>query len=312
MTNRYKDAGAHSAEHFGDTRDHWWNLDFLKLMAKRWSFDRVRDVLDVGCGVGHWSTLLASVMREETHFTGIDRERLWIEQARVRAEARGLSARFEYVHASAERLPFPDDRFDLTTCQTVLIHVADPVAVIREMLRVTRSGGLIVVAEPNNLTTSVLLDSISNLASVAAVTELVRFQLTCERGKVALGEGDNSLGDRVPGLFAALGLERIEVYVNDKAMAMFPPYLADSQALEAEEMRDRTARGLWNWDRAQTQRFYEAGGGLESEFSELFERALASRQKLVRGLEVGTYHGILGGAFYLVGGQKSASARGDE
>ncbi len=35
MGNRFEGQGAHSAEHFGDTRDHWWNRDFLQLMAKR-------------------------------------------------------------------------------------------------------------------------------------------------------------------------------------------------------------------------------------------------------------------------------------
>jgi hypothetical protein len=63
-----------------------------------------------------------------------------------------------------------------------------------------------VAAEPNNLTESLLLDSISNQASINEIVELVRFQLTCEQGKVALGEGDNSLGDRGPGLFVEAGL----------------------------------------------------------------------------------------------------------
>jgi hypothetical protein len=37
----------HSAEYFVDTRDYWWNLDFLELIGKRLSLDRVQDVLDV-------------------------------------------------------------------------------------------------------------------------------------------------------------------------------------------------------------------------------------------------------------------------
>ena len=97
------------------------------------------------------------------------------------------------------------------------------------MLRVTRPGGLVAVAEPNNLTESLLLDSISNQAGVDEIVELVRFQLTCERGKVALGEGDNSLGDRVPGLFVAQGLVDVEAHVNDRATAVFPPYAAAAQ-----------------------------------------------------------------------------------
>src|SRR5215472_9346889 len=33
MANEFRTLDSHSAEYFGDTRDHWWNLDFLVLMA---------------------------------------------------------------------------------------------------------------------------------------------------------------------------------------------------------------------------------------------------------------------------------------
>src|SRR5690349_19196986 len=126
MGNEFKGQAAHSAEHFGDTRNHWWNQDFLELMARRWRLDTVRAVLDVGCGIGHWGMLLSSVMRADVRVTGIDREPSWVEQARLRAKARGLEARFSYERGEAQQLPFPDDTFDLTTCQTVLIHLPDP------------------------------------------------------------------------------------------------------------------------------------------------------------------------------------------
>jgi SAM-dependent methyltransferase len=308
MGNEFKGQAPHSAEHFGDTRDHWWNLDFLQLMAKRWKLDAVHDVLDVGCGVGHWGMLLASVMREDVRVIGIDREPSWVQQASARALARGLEGRFSYRQGEAQRLPFPDNSFDLTTCQTVLIHLPDPTAALAEMLRVTKPGGLIAVAEPNNLTESLLLDSISNQASIDEIVELVRFQLTCERGKVALGEGDNSLGDRVPGLFVAQGLANVEVHVNDKATAVFPPYAAGAQRAFTEDVRDRVARRLWNWSEADARRFFLAGGGSEGDFATHFARGLASRKNIVRGLDDSTYHGIIGGEFYLVAGRKPGTA----
>jgi Methyltransferase domain len=101
MGNEFKGLARHSAEHFGDTRDHWWNLDFLQLMATRWKLDAVRDVLDVGCGVGHWGMLLASVMPEQVRVTGIDREPSWVEHASARALARGLEGRFSYRRGEA-------------------------------------------------------------------------------------------------------------------------------------------------------------------------------------------------------------------
>ncbi|HTB78557.1 MAG TPA: class I SAM-dependent methyltransferase [Polyangiaceae bacterium] len=304
MGNEFRGRATHSAEHFGDPRDHWWNLDFLQLMAKRWRLDAVRDVLDVGCGVGHWGMLLASVMPEHVRVTGVDREPSWVEHASARALARGLEGRFSYGQGEAARLPFPDNSFDLTTCQTVLIHLPDPASAISEMMRVTRPGGLVAVAEPNNLTASLLLDSITNLASVDEIVELVRFQLTCERGKVALGEGDNSLGDRVPGFFVAQGLTDVTVHVNDKATSVYVPYATGAQRAFTEDARDRANRRLWNWSEADARRFFLAGGGGKEAFAAHFARGLASRENIVRGLDDSTFHGIIGGEFYLVAGRK--------
>lgn len=304
MGNEFRGKIAHSAEHFGDTRDHWWNQDFVRLMAERWKLDEVHDVLDVGCGVGHWGMLLATVMPDDTRVIGIDREQSWVNEATARARDRGLGERFSYRQGDAQHLPFPDDSFDLTTCQTVLIHMRDPSAVIAEMMRVTRPGGLVAVAEPNNLTESLLLDSISNRASIDVIVELVRFQLTCERGKIALGEGDNSLGDRVPGLFVAQGLADVQTYVNDKAGAIFPPYATAAQRAFVEDARDHVARRMWNWSEADARRLYLAGGGTEGDFARHFALALTSRENILRGVDDGSYHGIIGGEFYLVAGRK--------
>jgi SAM-dependent methyltransferase len=307
MGNTFKGRSEHSAEYFGDTRDHWWNRDFLELVARRFRLDTVQDALDVGCGVGHWGFALGRVLPAGARITGVDREPAWVEQATARAIEQNLAERFSYRLGDAERLPFADDSFDLTTCQTLLIHLRDPSVALGEMIRVTRPGGLVLAAEPNNLMESLLLDSISNQASIDELAELVRFQLTCERGKVALGEGDNSLGDRVPGLFAARGLTDLEVYVNDKATAIFPPYCRDEQRAFTDDARDRDARGLWNWSEPETRRFFLAGGGREPDFAAHFARGLAARRKIVGGLDDGTYHGVGGGGFFLVGGRKASS-----
>lgn len=309
MANEHEGIEAHSAEHFGDARDHWWNGDFLRLLAQRFRFDEVRDVLDVGSGVGHWGMLLATVLPEGARVTGVEREAVWVERATARAKARGHA--FTYVQGDATKLPFPDGSFDLVTCQTVLIHLRDPAAAIAEMRRVARPGGLVLVAEPNNLTESLLLDSVTNQASVDEVVDLVRFQLLCERGKVALGEGDNSLGDRVPGLFAAAALEDVRVHTNDKATALYPPYARADQAAYVEDLRAQVARGVWNWTEEDARRLFLAGGGAPAAFARHYGRALAARARIVQGIEAGTYHGIVGGAFYVVSGRKPAGLAGE-
>lgn len=103
----------HSAEFFGPERDFWWNLDQLKLIASRRALGDVRSVLDVGAGVGHWGTLLASVLSPDASIIGIEREPEWVQEAARRAERLGLADRCRYKQGNAESLPFDDASFDL-------------------------------------------------------------------------------------------------------------------------------------------------------------------------------------------------------
>ena len=116
---------------------------------------------------------------------------------------------------------------------------------------------------------------------------------------------EDELGERWLTGWLEEGIAEIEVHVNDKATAVFPPYAAGEQRAFIDEERDRVARQLLIWSQADTRRFFLAGGGAEDDFGVHFARGLAALEKIVRGVEDGTYHGIAGGAFYLVAGRKS-------
>ena len=62
-----------------------------------------------------------------------------------------------------------------------------------------------------------------------------------------------------------------------------------------------------NWGEADARRLFLAGGGSEHDFAADFDRALASRERIVRAVDDATFHGIIGGAFYLVAGRKPRS-----
>lgn len=305
MGNEFEGLAGHSAEYFGDTRDYWWNADFLRLMAQRWKLADVQHVLDVGCGVGHWGGVLASVLPPDARITGIDRDPVWVEKAAERARKRPDSGRFSYVAGDVQKLPFPDDTFDVTTCQTVLIHVPDPAAALAEMIRVTKPGGLVAVAEPNNVATGMHVDSESSKAPIEDLIELVRFHLTCERGKANLGLGNNSVGDLLPGIFAASGrLESIDVYLNDKVATLLPPYASEAERALVEEARTHEERSFWVWSQEETRSYFLAGGGDEASFVIHWRRAMASRTAAARALVAGTHASTDGSVCYLISGRK--------
>jgi SAM-dependent methyltransferase len=305
MTNELRGLPAHSAEHFGDTRDHWWNADFIEMIGRRWGADRLQHVLDVGCGVGHWGRTLAAILPASATLIGIDREPLWVEKAAERAAAAGLAQRFQYRLASADNLPLDDGTFDLVTCQTLLIHVPDPARVLAEMIRVTRPGGLVAAAEPTN-SAALLLDALALGDAPDGAAALVHFQLTCERGKRALGEGDNQLGEALPGLFARHGLETIEVRQNDRSWTMIPPYASAFETAQAEEAEETVAGSVGLWDQATTRRYFVAGGGREPEFSARWDAVLDLGRRTAAAIRAKAHTRAGGGLFYLIWGRRPA------
>jgi SAM-dependent methyltransferase len=296
----------HSALYFDAVRDYWWNLDHLALLIGRLGLDDVRSVLDVGAGIGHWGRALAAVLPSEAEFVGIDSEPKWIEEATRQAEQHGLSKRARYQLARAESLPFDDASFDLVTCQTVLIHVREPRAVITEMLRVVRPGGWVLLAEPNNFAATAIGSSLTAEAPIEEIIDRMRFALTCERGKAALGEGNISLGDLLPGYLAEAGAGEVHTSLSDKAVAMFAPYETDEQRefVAAEIESDRTQ--MWVWPREQARRYFLAGGGTAEDFATGWDRRITEIRETVSAIAASTYHTAGGSILYLIAGKRPA------
>jgi SAM-dependent methyltransferase len=291
----------HSAEWFGDERDFWWNRDYLELVARRFSLAEARTVLDVGSGIGHWGRTLAAVLRADARIVGVDPEPEWVEEARRRAAAYGLGERFEYVQGAVERLPFEDGRFDLVTCQTVLIHVADVRAALREMLRVTRPGGRLLLAEPNNRASVLVDSSVTAGASVEERLDLLRFVLTCERGKEALGE----VGDLVPGMLVDEGAIDVDVFVSDKASATVPPYAGAEQQALAGAVLERAGTSGFGWSHSEARRLFLAGGGDEGDFDQLYERRVADSERAAAAVRDGWFHSAGGVLMYVIGARRA-------
>ena len=98
-------------------------------------------VLDFGCGPGTISVGLAkSVAPGELH--GVDMEESQIELARAVAKADGLDNALFHV-GDVTNLPFEDGFFDVAHCHNVLMHVPDTSAVLEEVKRVLKPGGII-------------------------------------------------------------------------------------------------------------------------------------------------------------------------
>lgn len=104
-----------------------------------------QSVLDVAGGAGEPSLTIAEIVGPTGSVTCTDAVAEMVETARSEAQRRGITnVRFQQCMADA--LPFPSNSFDVTVSRLGAMFFPDPVAAIREMLRVTKPSGSLALA----------------------------------------------------------------------------------------------------------------------------------------------------------------------
>lgn len=115
-------------------------LDFIVHSAEAGPNDTV---LDVACGPGLLVCAFARVVR---HATGIDLTPAMLDQARKLQQEQGLG-NVSWQQGDVTSLPYPDSHFTIVSSRFVFHHLEQPLVVLREMRRVCRAGGRLVVAD---------------------------------------------------------------------------------------------------------------------------------------------------------------------
>jgi SAM-dependent methyltransferase len=137
----------------------WWiGRLYVRMMNRthaaltRWGLTHVSigandTILDVGCGGGRTIHSLA-LAAPSGRVDGIDHSEQSVAVARKLNADLIAAGRVDVQHASVSCLPFPDSTFDLATAVETFYYWPDPVSDLREVLRVLKPGGrLVVIAE---------------------------------------------------------------------------------------------------------------------------------------------------------------------
>lgn len=111
-----------------------------KLLKKRDIYGK--KFLEVGCGLGYFSNK-ASIIGAKV--TGID---IGPELVKINKKK---TPGGKFVVASASKLPFKSNSFDIVLSTEVIEHVENQKRAMKEMLRVLRPGGLLVITTPNRV-----------------------------------------------------------------------------------------------------------------------------------------------------------------
>lgn len=112
-------------------------------------------VLDAGCGIGLDAIQMARKVGRTGHVFGIDNSREMI--ATARSNAAGLELPLTFLTGSLYQLEFQADFFDRCRSDKTFQHLSDPQAALRELIRVTKPGGKIIIADPDH--DSVIIDT---------------------------------------------------------------------------------------------------------------------------------------------------------
>ena len=117
----------------------WGQEKRFALVKKHLDF-KAKKILDVGCGLGMYSQEFSE---EGALVSGIDVDGKKTEQAKE------LFPKINFQTAPGEKIPFANNSFDIVFLHEVLEHVKDEEKTIKEIVRVLKTGGRLILFVPN-------------------------------------------------------------------------------------------------------------------------------------------------------------------
>lgn len=104
-------------------------------------------VLDVGCGPGTDTIPLATLIGQTGQVFGVDYDQAMVDEAEQRASKAQVADWVKHQCADSTSLPFDDNTFDACRSERVFQHLSEPERALSQMMRVTKTGGRIVVLD---------------------------------------------------------------------------------------------------------------------------------------------------------------------
>ncbi len=124
--------------------DRSWRRRALKEIVDRGA---AQEILDIACGTGDFSIEIARAMGRESHVTGVDISEGMLAVMRSKLAAAGLEGRVACVQGDSEALPYAGGSFDRVTIAFGIRNFEHRETALREILRVLKPGGKLVILE---------------------------------------------------------------------------------------------------------------------------------------------------------------------
>jgi SAM-dependent methyltransferase len=172
------------------TQQSRWTADLRTYLVEQYGLISTDLILEVGCGTG----VIASDMQQRTGaaILGVDKD-----FSALRFASRHVPGP-KWIQARGEHLPFSSNSFQVVYCHFLFLWAADPLSILIEMRRVTRTGGVIIaMAEPDYTEREVHPDSLKRLSRL-------------QQNSILTQGARPDMGGQLAPLFHQAGLHRIE------------------------------------------------------------------------------------------------------
>ncbi len=193
-------------------------------------------VLELACGDGAYTPLLAGKVGRSGLVVGLDLSTAFLDQAS--RSSTGLAAPARFVAGSVDRMPFADGGFDASWCAQSLFSLPDPVKAVRSMARAVRPGGLVAVLEDDTLHQVLLPWPVEVELAVRAAQYRSLAAEVARPGKFYVGR-------RLLSVFHRAGLvdRSVRTFAADRASPL-DPSVREFLRLYLANLRNRTAGHL--------------------------------------------------------------------
>lgn len=122
--------------------DRLWRRRAISIISKSY---KKPYILDVATGTGDLA--IAAIRINPSGIKGIDISRKMLEIGKEKVERKGLAGKIDLIPGDSEKIPFDDNMFDVAMVAFGVRNFSDPLTGLKEMRRVIRNGGMIMVLE---------------------------------------------------------------------------------------------------------------------------------------------------------------------
>jgi SAM-dependent methyltransferase len=200
-----------------NTRGLYYNNDYMEFLVRSvWKIDTPVHMIDFGCGYGYLGLKLLPLMPMGSKYTGIDAGAQLINRARELYQE--LPYEVEFIAGNIWEADF-ERKYDLAVCHAFLLHVPEPLQMLKKMLDCVVDEGRIICFEPNWI--SAMANTYLHGTEQSGIIRLGLLQKLYEEDSKRTGK-DGNIGMKLPVYLSRLGVKNVESRVSDKVNFLNP------------------------------------------------------------------------------------------